>query len=163
MPTYVCTVREGQLSPDQKSKIAAEVTRIHSEVTGAPAFFAQVIFEEVKPGNHFMGGVPLVHDQLYDKIFVYGRVRAGRSIQEKLKMIKLMAEAVGEAAGVRRTGVWVYIAGLPSPTRVGLFQDQKRGARAGRPLAPVRATTRGFIGSRPSRCNSSRASLRPDG
>ena len=113
MPTYVCTVREGQLSPDQKSRIAAEVTRIHSEVTGAPTFFAQVIFEEVKPGNHFMGGVPLVHDQLYDQIFVYGRVRAGRSIQEKLKMIKLMAEAVGEAAGVRRTGVWIYIAELP--------------------------------------------------
>jgi phenylpyruvate tautomerase PptA (4-oxalocrotonate tautomerase family) len=95
MPTYVCTAREGQLSPDQKSRIAAEVTRIHSEVTGAPKFFAQVIFEEVKPGNHFMGGVPLVHDQLYDQIFVYGRVRAGRSIQEKLKMIKLMADAVG--------------------------------------------------------------------
>jgi phenylpyruvate tautomerase PptA (4-oxalocrotonate tautomerase family) len=113
MPTYVCTVREGQLSPDQKSRIAAEVTRIHSEVTGAPTFFAQVIFEEVKPGNHFMGGVPLVHDQLYDQIFVYGRVRAGRSIQDKLKMIKLMAEAVGEAAGVRRTGVWIYIAELP--------------------------------------------------
>jgi phenylpyruvate tautomerase PptA (4-oxalocrotonate tautomerase family) len=113
MPTYVCTVREGQLSADQKSRIAAEVTRIHSEVTGAPTFFAQVIFEEVKPGNHFMGGVPLVHDQLYDQIFVYGRVRAGRSIQDKLKMIKLMAEAVGEAAGVRRTGVWIYIAELP--------------------------------------------------
>ena len=113
MPTYVCTAREGQLSPDQKSRIAAEVTRIHSEVTGAPTFFAQVIFEEVKPGNHFMGGVPLVHDQLYNQIFVYGRVRAGRSIQEKLKMIKLMAEAVGEAAGVRKTGVWIYIAELP--------------------------------------------------
>jgi len=114
MPTYVCTVREGQLSPDQKSRIAAAVTRIHSEVTGAPKFFAQVIFEEVKPSNHFMGGVPLVHDQLYDQIFVYGSVRAGRSIQEKLKMIKLMADAVGEAAGVRRTGVWVYIAELPA-------------------------------------------------
>jgi hypothetical protein len=58
--------------------------------------------------------VPLGHDQLYDQIFVYGRVRAGRSIQEKLKMIKLMADAVGEAAGVRRTGVWVYIAELPA-------------------------------------------------
>ena len=113
MPTYVCTVREGQLSPDQKGRIAAEVNRIHSEVTGAQKFFAQVIFEEVKPGNHFMGGALLAHDQLYDQIFVYGRVRAGRSIQEKLKMIKLMAKAVGEAAGVRRTGVWIYIAELP--------------------------------------------------
>jgi hypothetical protein len=56
-----------------------------------------------------MGGVPLVHDQ----IFVHGRVRAGRSIQDKLKMIKLMAEAVGDAASVSRTGVWIYIAELP--------------------------------------------------
>jgi phenylpyruvate tautomerase PptA (4-oxalocrotonate tautomerase family) len=109
MPTYVCTVKEGQLSPDQKSRIAAEVTRIHCEVTGAPSFFAQVIFEEVKRGNHFMGGAPLAHDQ----IFVYGRVRAGRSIQEKLKMLKLMADAVGKAAGVNRNGVWIYIAELP--------------------------------------------------
>jgi phenylpyruvate tautomerase PptA (4-oxalocrotonate tautomerase family) len=100
MPTYVCTVREGRLSPDQKSRIAEEITRIHCEVTGAPTFFAQVIFEEVKPGNYFMGGKPLVHDQ----IFVYGRVRAGRSAQDKLKMIKLLAEAVGKAAGVSRTG-----------------------------------------------------------
>jgi phenylpyruvate tautomerase PptA (4-oxalocrotonate tautomerase family) len=113
MPTYVCTIRKGQLSPDQKSRIAAEVTRIHSEVTGAPTFFAQVIFEEVKPGNHFMGGVLLAHDQLYNQIFVYGRVRAGRSVQDKLKMIKLMAEAVANAAGVSRTGVWIYIAKLP--------------------------------------------------
>jgi phenylpyruvate tautomerase PptA (4-oxalocrotonate tautomerase family) len=108
MPTYVCTVKEGRLSPDQKSGIAAEITRIHCEVTGAPIFFAQVIFEEVKPGNYFMGGAPLAHDQ----VFVYGRVRAGRSVQDKLKMIKLMAE-VGEAAGVSRTGVWIYIAELP--------------------------------------------------
>ena len=78
-------------------------------MTGAPTFFAQVIFEEVKPGNYFMGGVPLAHDQ----IFVYGRVRAGRSVQDKLKMIKLMAEVVANAAGVSSTGVWIYIAELP--------------------------------------------------
>jgi phenylpyruvate tautomerase PptA (4-oxalocrotonate tautomerase family) len=110
MPTYVCTVMEGRLSPDRKCRIAAEITRIHCEVTGAPTFFAQVIFEEVKPGNYFIGGVPLVHDQ----IFVYGRVRAGRSIQDKLKMIKLMAEAAAKATGVSRTCVWIYIAELPA-------------------------------------------------
>jgi phenylpyruvate tautomerase PptA (4-oxalocrotonate tautomerase family) len=110
MPTYACTIKEGRLSPDQKSRIAGEITRIHCEVTGAPTFFAQVIFDEVKPGNYFMAGVPLAHDQ----IFVYGRVRAGRSIQDKLKMIKLMAEAVANAAGASRTGVWIYIAELPA-------------------------------------------------
>ena len=109
MPTYVCTIEEGRLLPDQKRRIAGEITRIHCEVTSAPAFFAQVIFEEVKPGNYFMGGAPLAHDQ----IFIYGRVRAGRSVQDKLKMMKLMAEVVADAAAVSRTGVWIYIAELP--------------------------------------------------
>ena len=109
MPTYVCTIKEGRLSPDQKSRIAREITRIHCEVTGAPTFFAQVIFEEVKPGNYFIGGAPLANDQ----IFVYGRVRAGRSVQDKQKMIRLMAEEVANAGGVSRTGVWIYIAELP--------------------------------------------------
>jgi len=109
MPTYVCTITEDRLSPDQKSRIAGEITRIHCEVTGAPTFFAQVIFDEVKSGNYFIGGAPLAHDQ----IFVYGRVRAGRSVQDKLKMIRLMAEVVANAAGVSRTGVGIYIAELP--------------------------------------------------
>jgi phenylpyruvate tautomerase PptA (4-oxalocrotonate tautomerase family) len=61
MPTYYCTSIEGRLSTQQKSKIAGEITRIHAEVTGAPTYFAQVIFDEVKPGNYFIGGAALKH------------------------------------------------------------------------------------------------------
>jgi phenylpyruvate tautomerase PptA (4-oxalocrotonate tautomerase family) len=106
MPTYFCTSAHGRLTSGQKAAIAGEITRIHAEVTGAPAFFAQVIFNEVKPGDWFMGGVPLTHEQ----IFVYGHIRAGRAAVDKTRMIKLMAEAVTVAAqaGSRRA-VWVYL------------------------------------------------------
>jgi phenylpyruvate tautomerase PptA (4-oxalocrotonate tautomerase family) len=67
-----CTTLEGRLTVKQKSKIAGEITRIHSEVTGAPGFFAQVIFSEVKAGDFFMGGAVLKHDH----IFVYGHTGA---------------------------------------------------------------------------------------
>lgn len=110
MPTYVCTSMEGRLSPENKSAIASAITRIHCEVTGAPSFFAQVIFEEIKPGNYFMGGAPLKHDQ----IFVYGRIRGGRATQDKTRMIVLMAKAIEEAAAVRNKGVIIYIADLPA-------------------------------------------------
>jgi phenylpyruvate tautomerase PptA (4-oxalocrotonate tautomerase family) len=111
MPTYVCTTVEGRLSAEQKSAIASEITRIHCDVTGAPGFFAQVIFHDVKPANYFMGGAPLRHDQ----IFVYGRIRAGRATQDKSRMILQMAKAVGEAAAVRdRGGVWVYVSDVPA-------------------------------------------------
>src|SRR5438445_11002878 len=115
MPTYGCTSRAGRLTAEQKSGIAGEITRVHCEVTGAPSFFAQVIFQEVKPGNYFMGGAPLKHDQ----IFVYGHIRSGRAAVDKSRMITLMATAVGDVAKVesRRAG-WIYVGELPARQRI---------------------------------------------
>src|SRR5262245_7401681 len=110
MPTYTCTTLEGRLTADQKRKIAREITRIHAEVTGAPGFFAQVIFTDVSAGNLFIGGVALKHDH----IFVYGHIRAGRAAVDKARMITLMAKAVGDAAKVDDArAIWVYVAELP--------------------------------------------------
>jgi phenylpyruvate tautomerase PptA (4-oxalocrotonate tautomerase family) len=110
MPTYFCTSLEGRLTAEQKREIADAITRVHCEVTGAPSFFAQVIFQEVKPGDYFMGGAPLKHDQL----FVYGHIRSGRAAVDKSRMITLMAKAVGDAAKVEdRRSVWIYVGELP--------------------------------------------------
>jgi phenylpyruvate tautomerase PptA (4-oxalocrotonate tautomerase family) len=110
MPTYFCTSTNGRLTTEQKSKIAGEITRIHAEVTGAPGFFAQVIFREVKPDDWFIGGAPLTHEH----IFVHGHIRAGRAAVDKTRMIKLMAEAVGQAAEVQSgCAIWVYLNELP--------------------------------------------------
>ena len=75
MPTYTCTAAAGFLDAAQKGAIARVVTLAHAEITGAPTHFAQVIFQEVPEGDHFMGGVPLEHAS----VFVYGRIRDGRS------------------------------------------------------------------------------------
>jgi hypothetical protein len=46
----------GRLTSEQKSKIASEITGIHAEVTGAPGFFAQVIFEDCRvPAENLLG------------------------------------------------------------------------------------------------------------
>ena len=111
MPTYYCTTLEGRLTAEQKSGIAGEITRVHCEVTGAPSFFAQVIFREVKPGNYFMGGAPLKH---VFQLFIYGHIRSGRAAVDKSRMIALMAKTVGEVAKVESSrSVWVYVAELP--------------------------------------------------
>jgi phenylpyruvate tautomerase PptA (4-oxalocrotonate tautomerase family) len=110
MPTYFCTSPSGRLATEQKRRIAGKITRIHSELTGAPSFFAQVIFHEVNPRDWFVGGMPLTHDH----IFVYGQIRSGRAAVDKTRMIKLMAEAVALAAQVdSRRAVWIYVNELP--------------------------------------------------
>ena len=106
MPTYFCMSAKGRLTSAQKSKIAGEITRIHGEVTGAPGFFAQVIFNEIEPTDWFMGGAPLAHDH----VFIYGHIRAGRAAVDKTRMIKMMADVVGRAAQAESgRAVWVYL------------------------------------------------------
>ena len=108
MPTYTVTAPEGRLSADHKADIAAAITRVHNAVTGAPTYFAQVIFVDVKPGNYFIGGKPLAADQ----VFVHGQIRAGRSAGDKDKLIAGLLEAVAQAAAAPHHAVWVYLLDL---------------------------------------------------
>ncbi|MGA7327751.1 MAG: tautomerase family protein [Rhodomicrobium sp.] len=108
MPTYTVTTMQGRLSAQQKEAIAKEITRIHSEVTGAPSFFAQVLFYELAGGNAFIGGAPVTSDQ----IFICGQIRDGRTTQQKTALIEKILEAAAAAAQTQRFHIWVYIADL---------------------------------------------------
>jgi len=114
MPTYTCTAAAGLLDAARKAALARAVTRAHCEVTGAPTYFAQVVFQDVAPGDHFIGGVPLAHDH----VFVYGRSRAGRSAQLREALIRRLAANVAAAAGIEPFGVWVYLLELPPAAMV---------------------------------------------
>ena len=108
MPTYNVIVPEGRLSADQKSKVAAAITRTHHEVTAAPLYFAQVIFYEIKPGNYFVGGAPLEGDQ----VFVHGNIRGGRSPADKKILLTTLVKEVASAVAMPESYVWVYISEL---------------------------------------------------
>lgn len=109
MPTYICTVPAGRLSAEQKARVAADITRVHNEVTGAATFFAQVIVNEVPAGNYFLGGKPLREDQ----VFVNGQIRAGRSAVDRARLMRGILESVAAAANAEMTSVWVYLTDLP--------------------------------------------------
>jgi phenylpyruvate tautomerase PptA (4-oxalocrotonate tautomerase family) len=108
MPTYLCTIAEGQLSQSQKAAVAQAITQTHSEITGAPSYFAQVIFHEVKPGNHFIGGAPLAEKTL----FVYGTIRAGRTAETKRALLIQLRNVLAGAASLPQTQIWIYITDL---------------------------------------------------
>jgi len=108
MPTYTVTTPEGGLTNDKRAAIAREITRVHSETTGAPTYFAQVIFNEVAPGKYFVGGQPLHGQQL----FVNGQIRAGRTKKSKDALIAQLLAAVAKAAGLPTNHVWIYITDL---------------------------------------------------
>lgn len=109
MPTYTVFAPAGLLSSTQKAEIARNVTRVHSEVTGAQTFFAQVVFHDAPAGSWFMGGVPLDGEQIY----MCGHIRGGRPKEMKSKLVLSLRDVLCEGAGVGKAKVWAYLVELP--------------------------------------------------
>ena len=56
MPTYTVTTSNVNLNSKKQKELAKGITKVHKVVTGANTYFAQVIFNNTKKKNHFMGG-----------------------------------------------------------------------------------------------------------
>ena len=111
MPAYTVTAPVGQLSSIQKQRLAMEITRVHCDVTGAPSYFVQVIFNDVPQGNYFRGGRVLEGSH---NVYVHGRIRAGRDSDTKERLLLDLLRAVTEAAEIDSTHVQVYLVEVPA-------------------------------------------------
>lgn len=109
MPTYTVVAAAGRLSQEMKGEIALGITRSHSKATGAQTFFAQVIFQDVREGDHFMGGRPLKSDQ----VFVRGEIRAGRTPDQKKVLLDDIVATIVQGAATSSRHVWVYLIDVP--------------------------------------------------
>jgi phenylpyruvate tautomerase PptA (4-oxalocrotonate tautomerase family) len=110
MPTYVCSLAEGSVNDDQKEAIARALSGIHSEETGAPPYFVQVVIEEKKPTQRFLGGT-----RVSGQIWIRGDIRAGRTEEQRNAMMLRMMEEVGRITGVQDQDIWIYLCNL-APT-----------------------------------------------
>jgi phenylpyruvate tautomerase PptA (4-oxalocrotonate tautomerase family) len=110
MPTYVCSLAEGSVDDRQKAAIAEALSRIHSEATGAPPYFVQVVIEEKKPADWFLGG-----SRVSAQIWIRGDIRAGRSESQRTAMMLRMMREVAQITGVKEDDIWVYLCSL-APT-----------------------------------------------
>lgn len=107
MPTYVCSVRPKSLSDDQKDQIAAAIGRRHSEATGAPPFFVQVVIEESDTTRRYLGG-----ELSGAHIWVRGDIRAGRSELVRSALMLAVMKDVSAIAAVPEASIWVYLCNL---------------------------------------------------
>lgn len=110
MPTCTVTVANLSLSPQQKSQIAEAITAAHSAQTGAPRFFAQVLFYAANEGDHFVGGRVNTAPQVY----VHGLVREGRSIEIKQALMSQMLEEIAHIVDITAEDAWIYLQDIPA-------------------------------------------------
>lgn len=109
MPTYIVSTAAGRFGYEIQQRIAQEITRVHSEATGAQGFFAQVIFNDIPAGNHFIGGALLRADQ----VFVHGHIRAGRTAAQKQALLSNLVASIVAVTSLERRYIWAYLAELP--------------------------------------------------
>ncbi len=82
MPLYRCTVPAGTIPTDQRAAIAAAVTEIHCDVTGAPDTFVHVFFFDVPAADE-----PPRHR-------LHGSIRAGRTDAQKEELHARLRDAI---------------------------------------------------------------------
>jgi|TARA_B100001741_G_C16451527_1_gene550635 phenylpyruvate tautomerase PptA (4-oxalocrotonate tautomerase family) len=109
MPTYVVKFSNLKLSKSQKDDLAKGITDVHSKVTGANTFFAQVYFEKCENGDHYMGGK--INNG--SEIFLYGRIRSGRSNETKNELLTKLRDIIKKKLNLNTDNIWVYLIDLP--------------------------------------------------
>jgi phenylpyruvate tautomerase PptA (4-oxalocrotonate tautomerase family) len=114
MPTYTVTTANVSLTGVQESEIAAGITEAHHQNTGAPGFFAQVLFVILPERRHYIGGKLNVTPHVY----VHGLIRGGRSAAAKTGLIQQITSKVRNVSGVGTEDVWVYVQDIPAEQMV---------------------------------------------
>jgi len=109
MPTYVFTTAK-ELTIEQRAKLVESVTTIHQVEATAPRYFVQVIFHKVESGSIFIGGEAASPDH----IWVRADIRAGRTNEQKARMLRRIMRETSEILGVSEQAVWVYISDIPA-------------------------------------------------
>ena len=108
MPTYFVNLSNIIIKKKIKEKLAKKITEVHNEATGANRYFAQVIFNDTKKENHFMGGKIVSEPE----IFIYGHIRSGRTAKVKKKLIVGLREIIKNNTRLNKDNIWVYILDL---------------------------------------------------
>ena len=108
MPTYFVNSSNIKFSKLTKEKLAKQITKIHNKTTGANNYFAQVIFNHSKRGDHYMGGKVVSKPE----IFIYGHIRSGRTAKIKNKLITGLREIIRKNTRLNKDNIWVYILDL---------------------------------------------------
>jgi phenylpyruvate tautomerase PptA (4-oxalocrotonate tautomerase family) len=110
MPTYACSAAAGRLTPAQKLEIVQSITAIHHEETGAPRYLVQVIFYDIGPGNHYIGGQLAPVGQ----IWIRGDIRDGRTVEQKSRVLSRILQEVSRTSEIAEDEVWVYLSDIPA-------------------------------------------------
>ncbi|GAA2542183.1 tautomerase family protein [Pseudonocardia hydrocarbonoxydans] len=107
MPFYQFTVPTGGATLRHRAEVAAAMTKVHSEVTGAPGTYVHCSFVEVAPDSVFVAGEPVNDARMV------GLIREGRSAEVRAALIHGIADAWSAVTGDAREKLAIFLVEIP--------------------------------------------------
>ena len=104
MPLYLCNAAKGAISDAAKPKIAADITRIHCAVTGAPAQFVHAFFVEEDAAPPLDG----------KSAVLFGSIRGGRTDSQKAQIVSEMRQSIQTHAGLDLEDIGMLTTDVPA-------------------------------------------------
>lgn len=100
----MCNSVKGVIPEEAKRKIAADITDIHCEITGAPRTFVHVFFFEDAPQLRING----------KSVFLFGSIRAGRTDAQKSSLMGRMKASIFTHAGIPMSDIIADTTDVPA-------------------------------------------------
>ena len=107
MPVYQFMAPAGTPTLDHKAELAQAVTKVHSEVTGAPTRYVLCSFTDIPPGSLFTNGEETSSPRMI------GLIRSGRSAAVRGRLIHGIADAWSEITGVPKGELAIFLHEIP--------------------------------------------------
>jgi phenylpyruvate tautomerase PptA (4-oxalocrotonate tautomerase family) len=116
MPLYTVITQEHSLSAEIKSKIAEEITRIHSSVMKVPRSFVRVVFLSYPAGSGYTAGTAA------PTAAVNCILRSGHGAEEKTDMLRQLWSMFQSLTGVATEHLALSLQEIPSSNAMEMGQ-----------------------------------------
>lgn len=116
MPLYTVITQENTLPDTTKTKIAEEITRIHTSVMKVPKGFVRVVFLSYPRNSGYTAGVEVQTAALNCAL------RSGHSVEEKTDMLQQLWSMFQGLTGVATDQLAISLQEIPSSNAMEMGQ-----------------------------------------
>ena len=116
MPLYTAITEDGAVSAETETKIAEEITRIHTTVMKVPKNFVRVVFLSYPKGSGFTAG------QQAPTAALNCVLRSGHTIEEKTEMLQQLWTMFQGLTGIATDQLALSLQEIPSSNAMEMGQ-----------------------------------------
>ncbi|MFM0213709.1 tautomerase family protein [Paraburkholderia sediminicola] len=116
MPLYTIIIQDDVLNSEAKTRLATELTTLHSDYAGVPKNWVHVVFQDYAPGSGFTAGEPAATAALTLLI------RTGRSPEYKRELMQRLWKLLQAATGAPDDQIVIGIQEVPASQAMEMGQ-----------------------------------------